>query len=629
MSELRLVIALTAMLTLPGWAILAITPDWREWRALQRWCLAISISIAFYPVLFYTTRAVLPSFQWGPNKIAILLIACAAVIAWRMRGNWREQFGFERLEWFATAIFAMTLFTRVWIIRDHPYPAWTDSLHHTLLTLLTANSGRLPYDMQPYFPIPLGQYHLGLYALSGTLQMLSGAPAHTALLWMAQTLNGLCDLSLYFVLDRVVGRVGAIAGAATVGLFSFQPAWYVNWGRFTQVASQTIVLIAWIMTWDAIKAWEKDWAEYRAEILWKTIVAAMLTAAVFLLHFRVAGFYLPLLAISVVWELIRARADKTTMRVLPGTMVVGVISLLFISPALGEALRIYLSATLKTSTISDDAMAQLSGYFIFPWESVFAIGAEWWMIALAGLGAMIGLFRRNSIVIVSLIWVALLLLIGNVYLLRITPLSFTNLGAILIMLYLPIGLVIGAGVEEALRFFSEPSRERAPNIVLVGLLAAGFIASHIRANGTEAYRYFVTPADVAAMNWISQNTPRDARFAINTTWWVGFPHGTDAGYWIPYFTGRQTTTGTMISPLAGTEETDKLVALSRSVQRLNTDRAAMVELQSLEVNYIYVGAKGNFAEPGLDAARLSQTSGASFVYQRDGVAILQVGNAPR
>ena len=53
---------------------------------------------------------------------------------------------------------------------------WDERLR-PLLTLLTATAGRLPYDMEPYFPVPLGQYHLGLYALSGTLEMLSGAPA--------------------------------------------------------------------------------------------------------------------------------------------------------------------------------------------------------------------------------------------------------------------------------------------------------------------------------------------------------------------------------------------------------------------------------------------------------------------
>lgn len=625
MLELRLALALAAMLIVPGWAILSLAPNWKRDAALARWCLAISISIAFYPVLFYATRALLPAFQWGPNKIAILLVVGAALIAYRLRGAWREQFAFERLEWFALAIFGMTLFTRFWIIRDHPYPAWTDSLHHTLLTLLTATAGRLPYDMEPYFPVPLGQYHLGLYALSGTLEMLSGAPAHTALLWLAQALNGLCGLSVYFVLDRKVGRVGAIVGAATVGLFSFQPAWYVNWGRFTQVASQTIVLTAWLVTWDAIRSWKLNWLEQRADILWSCSVGALLTAAVFLLHFRVAGFYLPLLAVTVLLELFQARAEHRVWRVALGALVVGITSLVFVSPALWDALRIYLSATLKAPMMTDEVMAQTNSFFTFPWESVFALGAEWWMVVLVAFGTIIGMMRRNALVVVNLLWVVSLILIGEAYLLRITSLAFTNMGAIVIALYLPFGLVVGAGTAEALKLVRVGSRGRAEDGVIAVVLALGLIASYARANGIEEYRYFVTPADVAAMDWINANTPPDARFAINTLFWLpNLPHGTDAGYWIPYFTRRQTTTGNMISPLGAIESTEMTVSESRLVKRLDTDSTAAAELGKMGVNYIYIGAKGNFAEPGLNMATLGQNANLSVEYMDKGVMILRI-----
>ena len=113
---------------------------------------------------------------------------------------------FDSLEWIALAVMGMTLFTRFWIIRDQPYPAWTDSLHHAILTQLTAEWGRLPATMEPYFPVSLGEYHLGLYALSGTVEMLARVPAHTALLWTAQALNGLCGLGVFLVLDRLSGR---------------------------------------------------------------------------------------------------------------------------------------------------------------------------------------------------------------------------------------------------------------------------------------------------------------------------------------------------------------------------------------------------------------------------------------
>ncbi|MFZ1771573.1 MAG: hypothetical protein WAU00_20355, partial [Caldilinea sp.] len=78
----------------------------------------------------------------------------------------------------------------------------------------------------------------------------------------------------------------------------------------------------------------------------------------------------------------------------------------------------------------------------------------------------------------------------------------------------------------------------------------------IRSHDFEAFRYFVTPADVAGMEWLTANIDStadpDAKVAINTTFWLPTsPHGVDAGYWIPYFTNRVTNTGVMISSLGG------------------------------------------------------------------------------
>ena len=141
-------IVLTGMLLLPGWAMLAISGAWRKWNGLRQWIVALGLSIAFYPVLFYVLRAAAPFLTLGPYKMGALLLAAAAVTGWSLRGHWREQFSFDRLEWAAMAVFGMTLFTRFWIIREHPYPAWSDSLHHTLLTQLTAVQGQLGHFVQ-------------------------------------------------------------------------------------------------------------------------------------------------------------------------------------------------------------------------------------------------------------------------------------------------------------------------------------------------------------------------------------------------------------------------------------------------------------------------------------------------
>lgn len=625
-TKIRLIVVLIGMLTLPGWAILTINDRWRQWKGLQRWIVAVGMSVAFYPVFFYAIRFTIPFLTVGPYKMGALLFAFAAVVGWRMCEHWKEQFAFDRLEWVAVGIFGMTLFTRFWIIRDHPYPAWSDSLHHTLLTQLTAVQGKLPVDMDPYFPIPLGQYHLGLYALSATVQWLAQVPAHTALLWTAQMLNGLCGLGVYLVLDRKVGRVGAVVGAAVVGLLSHQPAWYVNWGRFTQISSQTILLIAWLVTWEAIALWKRPWQEYKAKIFWNTAMAAVLAGAVFLLHFRVAAFYIPLLTISIMWELWKARQDKRVASVILGTIAIGIASLIVVTPALWEAVGIYITTNLnRVSTATGEISETMQRYYEFPWHTVPLLAARPWLIVLASIGAIVGLLKRNKLVTTCLVWMVTLYLVGKAYLLGLPLLSVTNMGAILIMLYLPIGLVIGSATEKALTLRGPRWRERATRLVVALVLVAGFVASHIRVTEIELYRYFVTSEDIAAMDWIRENTPADARFAVNTHFWLPrAPHGTDAGYWIPYFTGRRTTAGVMLLSLGAKEYVSSIVEMSRAVERLEIDNTSLAELRALGVDYVYIGQKGDFSGPGLNATQLAQAENVSVLHQNGGVSILQI-----
>jgi hypothetical protein len=625
-AELWAAFVLIAMLSLPGWAMLAVSNTWRQWKGLQRWIVAVSLSIAFYPLLFYGLRFAVPFFTIGPYKMGAMLLAFAAVIVWRMRAHWREQFTFYPSEWLAIGVFAVTLFTRFWIIREHPYPAWSDSLHHTLLTQLTAQQGKLPVDLEPYFPVPLNQYHLGLYSLSATVQWLARVPAHTALLWTAQVLNGLCVLGVYLALDRKVGRIGAITGAVVVGLLSHQPAFYVNWGRFTQISSQAILLVAWIVTWEAVSLWQCPWREYRIKILWNTVLAAVLCGAVFLLHFQVAAFLLPLLAITIAIELWQARKRRTGQRVVLGTFAVGLASLLFILPALWEAANAYVAASLGAITLSEEEISQtVSRYFGFPWSSVPVLAAHPWLLALAALSAAIGLLRRNELVIISILWILVLVLLGNAFVLGNPILSFTNLGAVLIMLYLPIGLIIGTAVEHVVGLLKPEWRQQAVRLLAVVGLAAAFVASFIRVTDIEPYRYFVTPQDLQAMSWIRENTASDATFAVNTYFWLPkAPHGTDAGYWIPYFTGRKMTSGVMLLNLGAKEYVSRIVEMSHASELLEIDNAALDELSALDVDYVYIGQRGDFSGPGLNAQQLAAADGAELVYSDAGVHIYRI-----
>jgi len=623
--EIRLLFVLASLYLLPGWALLALTGLWRCWEGLQRWIVALGLGIAFYPVLFYFARWIVPFLTIGPYKLLVLLVICAGVAGWCLRHDWRAQFDFSRSEWMALAIFSTTLLTRYWILRDHPYPAWTDSLHHTILTQLTAINGQLPLTMDPYAPISLDQYHLGLYALTASLQWLARVPAHTALLWVSQFLNGICGVGVYLLLDRYAGRRAALVGAVVAGLLVQHPAFYFNWGRFTQVAAQAVLFIAWTVVLDALKyAVDEEKLPFQ-----KLLVAAFLSGSVFLLHFRVAAFYGVLVIVGTLrlglqaWRCKRIKAWGIALGLL------GIYTVLMISPALWQALvRYNANITAAVATIPEaQRQAAQEVYFDLPWASVPYLLAPRWLMTVAVICTVVIIIRRSR-ALDQVFWVALLPLLGLAYQLGIPWLNITNLSGILIMYYLPLAVVIGDTLGWLFDHPRLPRIFRSPGIVLLAFLVC-LNGAYARATEVEEYRYFLTSEDVNAMAWIRENVSPEAVFAVNTYFWLPRgPHGADGGYWIPYFAERQTTTGVMINNLGSSTYLEMVIRRSHLVKQLESgDVTALRRLREEGVTHIYLGARPHFAGGGLLRSALLQMESLTLVYDQGGVAIFALASS--
>jgi hypothetical protein len=101
-------------------------------------------------------------------------------------------------------------------------------------------------------------------------------------------------------------------------------------------------------------------------------------------------------------------------------------------------------------------------------------------------------------------------------------------------------------------------------------------------------------------------------------------YGIDAGYWIPYFTGRKTTAGSMLFGLGDESFRSNVIAMSQAARRLEDDNAAIDDLRRLGATYIYIGQPANFGGPGLNADRLRQRPDVEVVYQTAGVTILRI-----
>lgn len=611
MPELWLALSIAGLFILPGAALVHLGP-WVTDPPMQRLCLSVGLSVAVWPVVFYWLRLVpgLAVNVWG---LWFVLGVSLGLLTWRIpKASWR----LSGEEWGMVLVILGALTTRFYVIADNVYPAWSDSLHHTLLTEITATTGRLPNTLAPYIPeIVLDQYHLGLYALSGSAQMLSGAPAHSALLWVAQALNACSALGIYFVLDRWVGRRGALVGAMLVSFWSFQPAWYVNWGRFTQLASHVVLPFAWALVIDALRTVRPS-GHFSG---WALSMIGLLHAGLFELHFRVAVFYVPLVLVSAFtlltkpWQLWR---NWLWLTVTGGVLIL---------PVLIPAAYVYWETATRAITVAPEVAVQSRNiYYGFQWESLFAIGLREWLVGWVALSTLVLFWQHSRLALTMVAWVVILWGVGNAYVLNIPLLNVTNIGAVIIMLYLPAAFLVGEMVERTLR----ASGRWESTLLRIGgilVLALSVYTGTARATERENYRFFVTPADVQAMQWIKMNTPVDAVFGVNAVFWLPrAPHGTDAGYWIPYLAQRQTTLGVMINNLGGPKYIDKIVMQARAVEALQANPDAVIELRRLGVDYVYIGAQGNFAGQGLNAENLLTNSQLRPVYQADGVWVFQI-----
>ena len=260
-----------------------------------------------------------------------------------------------------------------------------------------------------------------------------------------------------------------------------------------------------------------------------------------------------------------------------------------------------------------------------PFEAFFQLGIQKWLFILALALSLISLLLRNKATWIIFIWIAALFIEGYSYLFQIPILTFTNISGIAVILYIPVSLLLGMGFEELINRMQIKKLDRLANALVITVLLSGLLFIPQRVSGIEAYRYSLTESDRSAMEWIKANTPGDAQFAINTYMWMGkSPHGTDGGYWIPYFTDRKTTTSTMLFSLGPDDYAKDIQQDSFIVEAFETDPSRINDLCAAGVDYVYIGPMGDFSSKGLTPEVFKQVSGDRLVYDKNGVTIYQI-----
>lgn len=644
-SDLGLGLAIAIGLFVPGLA--ALRAAGHPARGLDRLGLAMGASLVVWPVLIlWTTRL---GFVWSGTRyrgamLALVVVLVLAALRDRRSGS-RSQAGApagapagalgvparldRRLS--AALVFVLVLGLALRVLQAQGIVAapWVDGLHHTVIVQRFLESGGVPADYRPYIPVDGFNYHFGFHALAAAVAWLSGRDAIPVTLWVGQALNAGAVLTVFVLALRLADRpISALVAALVPASLYWFPAYYLSWGRFTQLAGLVALPVALIVLAEGSLG---SGARPRRALALGGIGAAGLA----LLHYRVFVFYLVAALIWGAWCL----AGPERRRAAVGRLLaMAALAALAVAPWFLQALlpgaRGLAAADPGWVLGSSETVAALSA--VPRW--IFTQGTNGFWLGLAGLGLLAGILRRRPAAFGVALWLLLSGFLAAPFVVGLPPSWMLPPFAWAIALFLPVALglaflsdavavlldIAGRGREAPDASGATGGPQAAPWLALAFALALALAGAWSMRSIVNAATIIARAPDLAAGAWLRANSPPGAGVLVASSHWhLGSYRGLDGGYWLPLTAGRAASIPGVLY-VYGTPDTVRAIgALNAEISRGDAlaDAEILALMDRAGADYVYVGPEGAGAPGKLSAERLRRHPGLVEVYARDGVAI--------
>ncbi len=496
--------------------------------------------------------------------------------------------------------------------RDLLLPNWVDSQHHYLIIRAILEGGGLPRDLSPYLPMPFF-YHYGFHALAALFTAVSGLAIGEAMLILGQVLNALVGLSVYALGKSLWRHWRPALAAALLAVFATRmPAYYLSWGRYTLTTGLILLPLAMSQAYDLI--WRKS--------RWQSAVTlAVLTAGLLLTHYfaalLLAAFLVLLVTVHLVYNRHRWQLAFIQISSLLNSAVLG---LLLSAPWLLRVARFTRASPSIEASIPESIDAVLaSGRWDYLWQ-LLGPASNHWLLLPAGLGLVLALTKRRSLSFG--LWSLALALMSLPWGITLPPFRDDHF---VIVLFLPVTLLAGWLTWQAARWVGKRLGRRWAADLLLALIVLAFIAwgfPHMREIVNPA-TVLVTQDDMEALRWVEQNTPPDARFYINTAYWMAGVHrGVDGGGWLLPYTGRWALVPTVFYGFSpDTAWVGDLQRWGETASRITTCSAefwSLVDEAGMDWIYLRTGVGS------LQPAGLAGCEGVEHAYYNDSIMIYKI-----
>ena len=624
-----LVAAAALLFVVPGSALMVWLWPNRKLSRAEGFGIAIGLSLALYPLLLLWTGLfglhLGPLYAWIPAGIGLV------ALIWHHRA-WRPEKGLSVLgEWLRSeslwpdlallALFVFILGVRLMVVRTLDAPMWGDSYQHTMITQLLVDNGGLFESWEPYAELQTFTYHFGFHASTAALHWLTGMKTSQAVLWGAQILNAMAVLVLYPLTVRVSGSRWAGVGAVLIaGLLSPMPMYYVNWGRYTQLAGQTILPAAVLITLSARETPRRNWS--LIALSWISVGGLALT------HYRVLIFYIVFILSWLLIEMRQATWRRTLARVASAGIGSAMLFLPWLARILGGAMALGFARRLTTDPGQLSTFAQQYNAIR---DLSFYLAPYLWLALVVAVG--VGLWRnRRGILLISLWWF-LLLVATNPSWLHLPGSGIISNHALFMAVYIPAGILLGYLLGQLVDQLGARRWYSVLSLILVVVIA--LVGTRSRMRDLLVSRHaLITRPDIRAIDWIRENTARDSRFWTNSffAYGGGVIVGSDGGWWLPLLAERANT----VPPLSyGTEQgpypeyREWVNDLTRQLQNQGIDDQGMLALlEERGITHVYIGQQqGRVNYNGsavLEPEALLLSEHYQLVYHQDRVWVFEV-----
>jgi len=542
----------------------------------------------------------------------------------------------------------LIILTRFWSIRSLDVPMWGDSYQHTMIAQLLVDHGGLINSWQPYAEMTTFTYHFGFHTAVAVFDWITRMDMPKAVLWVGQLLNVLAVIAIYPLATKV-GRskwAGVIA-VLVAGLLSPMPMYYVNWGRYTQLAGQVIlpgaIYLAWVILESKphriespLLAEKANWHKLRRHIPSYTGQIALMwivLGGLALTHYRVLIFAILFFVAFFILNLRKA----TWRTLLARTFWIGIGAGLFFLPWFIHTFIGKITLTLVTQlTTPAEAVSTATQQYNAIGELSSYLPQSLWL--LLPLSIVWGLWRREKSVVLISVWSFLILLAANPQWLRLPGEGALSNFAVFIAAYIPASVLAGylLGQVSSLKLKVESARISLILALLtsVFIIAVGVFGARVRLRDLKVIQgTLVTRPDIQAAKWIQENTPQDARFLVNSFFAYGdtLIVGSDGGWWLPLLAQRQTTLPPINYSSEGGPRPDYLPWVNAQTTEIKNNGIAHPEvlamLQERGVTYVYLGQRQgrvNYGGPYmLEPEQLLASPNFQLVYHQDRVWVFE------